>query len=562
MYLEGLKQKIVSILNQKYNIETIIKNSDKTKVFDFYIPLFIYQSKLNKDILAIFNCFKQELETLKEIENIFLDNGFLNIRLQRSLVSKKVLLNVYKSNDQYGQMIQNQQTIILDYSSPNIAKEFSIGHLRSTIIGNVIKNIYQKLGYRTISINHLGDWGTQFGQLIYAYQKWGQKETILQDPVHELQKLYILFHKKARENEKLHQKAKDLFKQLEEKQSQITQLWKWFKTISLREFRKIYKLLGVTFDYYMGESFYHHKALKLLKRLRDQKLVVLEKKAYIMHLDGLPSALMQKDNGSTLYLTRDVACLLYRYKRFNFQKNLYIVGNEQKLHYQQLEKIVQKIGYNLAIKHINFGLILFNNIKISSRKHNNYRLLDIIQKTSLEAAKMIRKKNIRLKSIKMISQKIAIGAIIFNDLKNDRHLNIDFNLKSMIQFEGNTGPYLQYTLVRLSSVMSKLGNRFDINQLKWEKMQHFYKQEHYFVLIKLIDQFSLILERTIQEHMPSILARYLLKIAKYVNQFYSREKILADDPILKDVNILLITTVLVVLKEGLKLLGIPILEKM
>ncbi|WP_017193790.1 arginine--tRNA ligase [Vaccinium witches'-broom phytoplasma] len=563
MHLDTIKQTIENTLNNKYNIKTIIKHNDKNKLFDFYLALFVYQKTLQKDILEIFNTFKADLMSLSEIEDIFFDKGFLNIKINRYLISKKVLTDVCESGANYGQLKPNNQTIVIDYSSPNIAKNFSIGHLRSTVIGNSLKNIYNKLGYQIVGINHLGDWGTQFGKMILAFQKWGKKELVLKDPINELQKLYIYFHEQAETDEQLNQDAREIFKKLEEKDPEIVALWKWFKDISLTEFRKIYDLLNISFDHYIGESFYHDKSMALVEDLRTKNLLLLDQKAYIMPLEGIPPALIQKDNGSTLYLTRDMACVLYRKERFNFQKTLYVVGNEQKLHYQQLKQAMDKImGYDCDLEHVNFGLVLFENAKISTRKSNNYRLIDILEATTKEAEKTIQEKNHNLTNIHEKAKKIAIGAVVFNDLKNDRHLNIEFNLKHMLQFEGNTGPYLQYTIARLNSVIKQLKKSDDSVEKKWVQMKAYFAQDHYFALIKLMDQFSSVLEKAKKDNMPSILARYLLKLAKTINQFYTLEKILTDDLVLQTANGLLIKTVSTVLKEGLNILGIPLLEQM
>ncbi|MDO8059121.1 arginine--tRNA ligase ['Crotalaria aegyptiaca' phytoplasma] len=564
MYLQKLQTQITNILNAKFNIKSIVKYYDKDLLWDFYLPLFIYQKQWNNDLSKIFNDFKKILLNLTEVSEVQFANGFLNIRLQRGFISQQILSSIYKLSENYAQKSINNQVVILDYSSPNIAKNFSIGHLRSTIIGNALKNIYRKLGFITIGINHLGDWGTQFGQMILAYQKWGKKDLLLNNPIDELQKLYILFHKRAQTNNILHSEAKNIFKKLEEKDEQIFKLWRFFRRISLKEFRKIYKLLGISFDFYIGESFYHQKALRLVKNLYQQKLIIVDQKAYIFPLKDIPSALIQKDNGSTLYLTRDMACLLYRAQKFHFQKMLYVVGNEQKLHYQQLIAIMKQMGYDFDIQHVNFGLICLNKIKISTRKHQDYKLIDIINHARNKIEKIIanRNNNLSKKNITKIAEKIAIGAIFFNDLKNDRHLNIDFNLEKMIKFEGNTGPYLQYTLVRLKSIISKIKCNIEFNKLNWLFLNNYFQKDYYFIIVKLLDDFPGILEKIIQNNMPSLLARYLLKLSQHTNHLYEKEKILTSKIELQQGLILLIKSICIVLEEGLKLLGIPIVVKM
>ncbi|MEZ0180029.1 arginine--tRNA ligase ['Camptotheca acuminata' phytoplasma] len=562
MYLQQIQNQIEQILNKKHNINAFLQSNYKSDKFDFFLPLFPYVKDIKKNLLDIFEIFKQDL-SLEVVDNIFFENGFLNIKLNRKIISKNILTNIDKSIFDYEKKADNvSKVVIFDYSSPNIAKNFSIGHLRSTVIGNALKNVYKKLGFRTVGINHLGDWGTQFGKMIFAYKKWAQKENILKDPINELQRVYILFHEETQKDKSLEDEAREIFRLLENKDPEITDLWNWFKKISLEEFKKIYDLLDIHFDHYIGESFFHDKAIELLDELRQKNLVLFDDQAYIMPLDdGMPPALMQKKNKSTLYLTRDVACVIYRYKRFNFYKVLYVVGNEQKLHYKQLKAVLNKIGYdNLNLEHVNFGLVHFQNMKISTRKSIDFKLINIIESAKKEAQNIIQKRFSDTKKIEQIAQKVSIGAIVFNDLKNDRHLDIEFDLKKMLQFEGNNGPYLQYTMVRLYSILKKS----QVNEnLHWEEIINYYSQFHYYNLIKLIDSFYEILEKVQQKNMPSILARYLLQLAKNINQFYEKEKILnTDNLVLQDANILLIKNCLNLLEEGLKILGIPILKEM
>ncbi|WP_334331022.1 arginine--tRNA ligase [Candidatus Phytoplasma prunorum] len=565
MIFFNIKNKLEKKLICIYNIDINLINNSNNFEIDFFIPLFLYSKLLKKEILTVFKEFKEILLNYEEISTVELLNGFLNIKLKRNLLTKNILLNIVYSKDKYGSKKYNNQTIVLDYSSPNIAKNFSIGHLRSTVIGNSLKNIYQKLGFKTISINHLGDWGTQFGKLILAYKKWVNHKNFLEDPINELQKLYVFFHEQAKINPKLNQEASDLFYQLEQKNDEIIGLWKLFKEISLKEFHKIYDLLGINFDYYIGESFYNDKISNLMLELKQKKILKLDQNAYIITLnDLLPPALIQKKNGSTVYLTRDIAALLYRFRCYNFSKILYVVGNEQKLHFQQLKQVVLKMGYNIDLVNVNFGLILFKGKKLSTRFQKTIKLIDVIEQIKKLSKQIITIKNPNLLNIEDISTKIAIGSIIFNDLKNNRHLDIDFDIERMIKLEGQTGSYLQYTLVRINSILERITKEKQ-KEIVWHELEidnNNYLKEHYFILIKLLDSFSLILEQTKIENMPSILARYLLKIAKKFNHFYSKEKIITSQIILQNTNVLLVKSVSIILKEGLRLLGIPLLDKM
>lgn len=565
MIFLNIKNKLEKKLTYIYNIDiNLIDNSTNFEI-DFFTPLFLYSKLLKKENLTVFKEFKEILLTYEEISTVEFLNGFLNIKLKRNLLTKNILLNIVCSKDKYGSKKYNNQTVVLDYSSPNIAKNFSIGHLRSTVIGNALKNIYEKLGFKTISINHLGDWGTQFGKLILAYKKWGNHQKVLEDSVNELQKLYVFFHEQAKINPKLNQEASDLFYQLEQKNEELIGLWKLFKKISLKEFRKIYDLLGIKFDYYIGESFYNDQISDLMLELKQKKLLKLDQNAYIITLnDMLPPALIQKKNGSTVYLTRDIAALLYRFRFYKFNKILYVVGNEQKLHFQQLKEVILKMGYDIDLVNINFGLILFKGKKLSTRFQKTINLIDLIEQIKKLAKQIITIKNPNLLNIEDISTKIAIGSIIFNDLKNNRHLDIDFDIEKMIQFEGQTGSYLQYTFVRINSILEKIKKEKQ-QEIVWHELEidnKNYLKEHYFILIKLLDRFSLVLEQTKIENMPSILARYLLKIAKKFNHFYSKEKIITSEKILQNTNFLLVQSVFIILREGLRLLGIPTINKM
>ncbi|QTX02769.1 arginyl-tRNA synthetase [Candidatus Phytoplasma luffae] len=562
MYLQQTKEQLEKILNDKYNIPFFFQYNYKSEDIDFFLPLFVYNQKFKKSLLNIFEDFKKEIIKNSSIENIFFCKGFLNIKLNRKIAIKNIFLNIGNFDNYIKKKNNHNKVIVLDYSSPNIAKNFSIGHLRSTVIGNALKNVYQKLGFTTVSINHLGDWGTQFGKMILAYKKWIKKENLNIDPLTELQRVYVLFHQEAEKNKKLEEEARNIFRLLETKDKEIINLWQWLTDVSLKEFKKIYDLLGVHFDHYIGESFFHDKAIQLLDDLHKKNEIVLDNGAYIIPLDNdLPPALMQKNNKSTLYLTRDVACAIYRYQRFAFHKCLYIVGNEQKLHYQQLKLVLKKIGYdNINLEHINFGLVLFENTKISTRENIEFKLIDIIEKTKKEVKKIIQKRHLDEEKIEQISQKVAIGAIVFNDLKNDRHLNIDFDLQKMLKFEGNTGPYFQYTVVRFRSILLKV----DINNtIDLDKIIDYYVGVEYYKLIRLIDSFSVVLEKVQEQNMPSVLSRYLFQLAKSANKFYEKEKILhADNSLLQYANILLIKNFLNIFEEGMSILGIPVLEQM
>ncbi|QBF23825.1 arginine--tRNA ligase ['Catharanthus roseus' aster yellows phytoplasma] len=557
MNLQTTKSKIQNAIQKVLLEELILQEQLENDKFDFSLPLFAYAKKTKTNPHIIFENIKKNLVKINEIQELMFLNGFINIKLKRASLAYEILLKINALQANYGNFPNQNQIIVIDYSSPNIAKNFSVGHLRSTVIGNALKNIYQKLGFEVVGINHLGDWGTQFGKMIVAYQKWGNKEKILKDPINELQKLYVFFHQQAKTNPELNEQANFAFLQLEQQNQKYLDLWKWFRELSLQEFYKIYDILGISFDFFLGESFYNDKIAPLFEELEQKKLLKEEDQVLLIELDNLPPGLVKKTNGSTLYLTRDLTTFKYRFNTFNCQSVLYVVGNEQKLYFKQLAQIIEKMGYcDTKIKHINFGLVLMDGKKISTRHHKFTTLIEVINQATILAQKIIEEKNPHLSNLNQTARKIAVGAIIFNDLKNDRHLDIDFNLETILQFKGQTGPYLQYTAARLNSLLNK--EKLDTNLID----KTIYQKDHYFILVKLLDQFPLILQKAQKDNMPSILARYMLKITQNVNFLYSQEKILTDDKTTKNTNLLLIQAVFITLKESLRILGVPFLENM
>ncbi len=557
MNLQTTKNQIQNAIQKVLLEEVILQEQLENDKFDFSLPLFVYAKKTKTNPHMIFENIKKNLVAINEIQDLMFLNGFLNIKIKRASLAYEILLKINELKNNYGNLPNNNQTIVIDYSSPNIAKNFSVGHLRSTVIGNALKNIYQKIGFKVVGINHLGDWGNQFGKMIVAYQKWGNKEKILKDPINELQKLYVFFHQKAKNNPELNEQANFAFLQLEQQNQKYLDLWKWFREVSLQEFCKIYDILGISFDFYLGESFYNDKIAPLFEELEQKNLLKKEDQVLLIELDNLPPGLVKKTNGSTLYLTRDLTTFKYRCNTFNCQNVLYVVGNEQKLYFKQLAQIIEKMGYfDTKIKHINFGLVLMDGKKISTRHHKFTTLIEVINQATILAQKIIEEKNPHLSDINQTARKIAVGAIVFNDLKNDRHLDIDFNLETILQFKGHTGPYIQYTAARLKSLLNK--EKIDISMID----KTIYQKDHYFILVKLLDQFPLILQKAQKENMPSILARYILKITQNVNFLYSQEKILTDYQTTTNTNLLLIQAVFITLKESLRILGVPFLENM
>jgi arginyl-tRNA synthetase len=362
--IELIKQEIKQKIESKYNLTQVIVEEPKRGFADIAIPLFNLSKEWKMNPKLVFDKIKDDV-LVDHVDRIEFMNGFLNIYLERKHLSEQILHNIFEKQNHYGdQLLEDMQSVVMDYSSPNIAKSFGVGHLRSTMIGNSIQLIYKKLGYKTVAVNHLGDWGTQFGKMIVAYQKWGKKEDVQKNPIEEMQKLYVKFHDEEKNDDTLEQQARDVFKKLEDHDEVYTELWQWFKEESLKEFMQMYDLLNVSFDYFTGESFYNDKMDAAVEELAKKDLLKIDDGATIVDLgDDMPPALIKRSDGATLYITRDLAAILYRYRTYGATKLLYIVGNEQQLHFKQLKKLTDLMGYNFDIEHINFGLVLVDGKK-------------------------------------------------------------------------------------------------------------------------------------------------------------------------------------------------------
>lgn len=561
--IENLKLQITDLLKEKYPNCTIIVQEPKDHLMgDIAIPLFDIVKKNN---LTFSEC-QNEMSNIiiAKYANIIISfklvRGFLNLNVDKKQVSSGVIKEICQKKQDYGcSSIGINQTMVIDFSSPNIAKPFSIGHLRSTIIGKALANLYEKSSYQVVRINHIGDWGTQFGKLIVAYKKWGNKELVEKDPINQLLALYVKFNELAASDEKLINEGREAFKKLEKGDKQYLKLWHWFKEESLKEFNKMYELLDVAFDSYAGESFYTDKMDLVIDELEEKHLLIEDKGAHVVKLDDMIPALIKKSDGSTLYITRDLAALFYRKNTYHFNKMIYVIGNEQTLHIKQLKAVVKKMGYDFdnEIEHINFGLVLQNGRKMSTRKGNIVKLKDVLEEAVDLAKTYIEKKNPNLIDKDDVAQAIGISAIVFNDLKNHRIHDIEFNLEQMLQFEGQTGPYLQYTGVRINSILKQ--SEFNINQ---EMDLTLFNQNHYFEVIRVLDKFQNIVEKAVIEGAPSHLAKYSFSLCSVFNSFYGIEHILSDDLIRRHTNIALSYAVKIVLDESIRLLGMPTIDKM
>ena len=558
-----IKQKLDNYYQTKYNlpISMVVEEPKNPELGDVSIPMFAAVKALRKpmpeivsEAVEVINSFNLPILSIKPV------GAFVNLFVDKANLSLQIIQDCLVKNDSFGNSeIGNGKNVTLDYSSPNIAKSFSIGHLRSTMIGNSLKLIMQKCGYNTFAINYLGDWGTQFGKMIVAYKKWGSRETINNDPINELTRLYVKFHEETEKNPILEDEAREAFRKMELKDSEYLELWQWIKDESLKESAQIYDLLEISFDSYNGEAFFNDKMDPVVEELAAKGLLKEDQGAQIVDLgDDMPPALIKRSDGGSLYITRDLAAVFYRKKEYNFDKILYVVGNEQKLHFQQLKKLIGKMGYDFSdnVEHVNFGLYLTNGKKASTRKGNVVKLYDVLQKAISLAYELIDAKNPNLKNKEEIAKYVGIAAIVFGDLKNYRGLDVEFNIEQSVKFEGQTGPYLQYTGVRIASILRD--KEFDVNNCDIT----LFEKPHYFEIVRQVAAFKSTIEKAAIEYAPSVIAKYLLGLASSFNKFYSLEKINSEDEKARNTNFMLAKAVRIVLNEGLRLLGIKYLEEM
>lgn len=559
---QEIKEKLENYLFEKFNtkLNVIVEEPKNPAMGDIAIPTFTIFKTLGKPMNEIVDLVKNFiLDNFELVKEVNPTGPFVNVLLDKEKVGVSIVNGAVNSDSFGSSNIGEGKTIVLDYSSPNIAKAFSVGHLRSTMIGNSLKLILQKCGYNTVAINYLGDWGTQFGMMIVAIEKWGNLEEIKKDPINELGKLYVRINALAKEDESIAEEAREAFRKIELGEEKYVSMWKWIREESLKESEQIYKLLNVTFDSYNGEAFYNDKMQPVLDILEEKKLLKEDAGAQIVDLgEDIAPALIKRSDGGSLYMTRDLAAVLWREKEYNPSKILYVVGGEQKLHFIQLKAVLNKmeLPYANDIEHINFGLVLKDGKKMSTRKGNVVKLYDILMQAIEAAKKQIEEKNPTLENKDEIAKRVGVGAVVFNDLKNYRALDYEFDVNQMVKFEGQTGPYLQYTSVRINSILNQ--NTFDINNID----PSLFLKSHYFELAKEIGDFKKYVEKAASEYAPSVVAKYLLSLAQNFNKFYSLERIASEVETTKNTNMALALSVKKVIDEGLRILGIQTVEKM
>lgn len=548
--IEGLDQEtILNLLEQP-------KSSD---LGDIAFPAFSLAKIERKAPQAIAADIAEKIDA-SHFEKVVATGPYVNFFLDKSQISDQVIKSVIQAGADYGQQDEGHgQNITIDLSSPNIAKPFSVGHLRSTVIGDALSNIFRKMGYNTIKINHLGDWGKQFGLLMVAYKKWGSKEAVEANPIDELLKLYVRINAEIENDPALDEEGRLWFKKLEDGDPEATELWQWFRDESLVEFNRIYKLLGVEFDSLNGEAFYNDKMDEAVQILEEKGLLKESKGASIVELDdvNLPPAMIKKSDGATLYITRDIATAIYRARTYNFVKNIYAVGQEQSNHFRQLKAVLKKMGFDWSddMIHVDFGLVTKNRQKLSTRKGNIILLEPTLQEAISRAKAQIEEKNPELENKEEVAHAVGVGAVKFYDLKTDRRNGYDFDLEAMVSFEGETGPYVQYAYARIQSILRKA------NFTPSADATYSLSDPESWEIIKLLQDFSRVVKRAAENYDPSLIAKYAINLAQAFNKYYAHTRILDESPE-RDSRLALSYSTAVVLKEALRLLGVEAPEKM
>ena len=568
--MKKFKQIIAEQISKTINInekelESYIETPKDSQNGDYAFPCFRLAKELRKAPPAIANEIKEKIETVEEIEKIEVAGGYLNFFINKSILAKEVLEEISK-NEQYGKSeIGKEKNIVIDYSAPNIAKPFHIGHLRSTVIGGALYNIYKYLGYNVTGVNHLGDYGTQFGKLIEGYKMWGKEYDIEKDPINELTKIYIRINEACKNDEQILENCRNNFKKLEDGDSYCVEIWKKFRELSLQEFQKVYDLLGSKFDSWNGESFYSDKMPEVIEILEKTGKLIESQGAKIIDLEdkGINTpCIIEKSNGSTTYATRDLAAIIYRARTYDFDKALYVTSYEQVLHFKQVFEVAKLLGldekYTKGLEHVSFGMVLLPEGKMSTREGNIIKLEDLLNETISRAQEIIEQKNPELENKEEVAKKVGIGAVIFNDMSASRIKDEVFDWNTILNFQGETGPYVQYTYVRTKSVLEKAGYLPKIEEVKVENLA----DEYSLAILKLIYNFEDVLIQVTDKNEPSILARYLIDLAKAYSSFYNENKIIVEDKDIQNARVYLTYAVSEVLKQGANLLGIQMPEKM
>lgn len=561
-----MRDQIIDLISTAANLDKamvsdILEIPPKADMGDFAFPCFQLAKTLRKAPPMIAADIAEKIGDVDILDKLEVKGAYLNFFIKKELFVKTMIENADVENFGSSDMGKGK-TICIDYSSPNVAKNFHVGHLRTTIIGNSLYKIYSKLGYQVERINHLGDWGTQFGKLIVAYKAWGSKEAVEKDGVAELMRLYVKFHEEADKDDSLNDQARAWFTKMEHGDEEALDIWKWFVDISLKEYKGTYALLGMEFDHYLGESFYRDKTADVVKCLQDANLLEESQGAQIVNLDAydMPPCLIMKKDGSSIYATRDLAAIFYRKDRWNFDKCLYVTGQEQKLHFAQVFKVVELLGNDWAkdsLVHIPYGLVSLEGAKLSTRSGNIIYAEDILLEAIDKVKGVIAEKNPDLENKDEVAKIVGVGAILFHDLYNQRIKDVSFKWDKVLNFDGETGPYVQYTYCRCASILRSIDH--DANAtIDYSLLL----DEEAIALLKEINRFPQVVKDAAEKYEPSVVARFAMDVAQSFSRFYNADRVNVEDATLRNARAKLVDMTKHTLKDALDLLGIQCPEQM
>ena len=568
----NFKEEIAKIISEHVEgltlaeVENIVEVPQDAKMGDYAFPCFRLAKVLRKAPPMIAAEIAEKISGNPMFEKVEQVNAYVNMFISKKEFVKDVVDEVLAKGEEYGKTnVGGGKTVIVEFSSPNIAKPFHIGHIRSTVIGNSINKIYSAMGYNVVRINHLEDYGTQFGKMICAYRHWGNKEDVINEPIKTLLSYYTRFHVEVEEHPELDDEAREIFAKLERGEKEEVELWQWFRDESLKEFNRVYKMLGIEFDSYAGESFYSDKMPRIVEMLEEKGLLEESNGAQIVDLEpyGLTPALIKKSDGSSLYITRDIAAAVYRKEHYDFYKNIYVVASQQNLHFQQWIKIIELLGFDWAKDniHVPFGLVSLEDGTMSTRHGRVVFLEDVLNRAVDQTREIIKEKGVNTDNVDETAKQVGIGAVIFQELSNNRIKDYVFSWDKVLDFNGETGPYVQYTYARAASVLRNAGE--DVcRAAEGEISPEYITGESAYELAKLIYALPQVICDAGERYEPSVLTRHIVDMAQSFNRFYHDEHILVDDEEEKAAKLALVKAAKTAIKNGLSLLGMEAPERM
>nr|WP_314504381.1 arginine--tRNA ligase [uncultured Peptostreptococcus sp.] len=557
---ESIKSEIEDLTLEE--ITALIEVPPNKEMGDYAFPCFKLAKIFRKAPNAIAEDLAGKIQPTDDINKIINLGGYVNFFVNKESLAKKVINQVLSEKENYGKSdFGKGKTVVVEYSSPNIAKPFHIGHVRTTVIGNALSKIYQSQGYHVEKLNHLGDYGTQFGKLIVAYKLWGDKQAVEKDPIKELLKLYIRFHDEAETKPEMEDEAREWFTKLENGDEEAKDLWQWFRDESLKEFSRVYKLLDIEFDSYVGESFYSDKMPAVIEELKEKNLLEESDGAMIVNLEDskLPPALIQKRDGSTLYLTRDLASAFYRKKVYDFDKSIYVVGAQQELHFKQCFEIIKRMGYDWYkdMIHVQFGMVALEEGTMSTRKGRVVFLEDVLNQAIDRTRQIIEEKNPDAENIDEVAKAVGVGAVVFQELSNSRIKDYTFSWDRTLSFEGETGPYVQYTHARCCAVLRKAGQPVSAD-INYELLS----DQDAADVLSVLENFNKSIMTAMNKNEPHIVTRFVLDLAQAFNKFYHNSPILVEDADLRAARLALVEATRQTIENALKILGMKAPQKM